>query len=136
MSSIFYQEGKEKMKHLMVVGLPASGKSTFLQTITGSSDIILDDFVTPDQVREALKTGERIILSDPMFCLDTIRNAVIKLFKEESPIELEIIYFENNKEKALKNASLRPFKKVDRLIENLSKEYRPERVDKLIWQTK
>ena len=114
------------MKAILIIGLPASGKSTYIEEIRQGAEV-LDDFVGRD-----LPRVERLIIADPYLCKERIRLAM-KSALELMGYSVEEIFYENNPEQCHINAETRPDKKVDGLIDILSWEYNPPRVDRKVW---
>lgn len=120
------------MKFLIIVGLPASGKSTYIESIKTSRDLILDDFVTKDSVLDAMKKDyDRVIISDSIFCKKEPLNNLLDLIK---PNEYEILYYENDYEQCLRNSMRRLNKVVLGAIYLLKDEYNPPRIDLKVWR--
>ncbi len=120
------------MNILIIVGLPASGKTHYIEEIYEPGYIVLDDFVTPDKIKTALSfPAKRLILSDPFFCKESVFKQLLELLRGHN---IEFVFYENNSEQCLINAQTRPDKKVDSFIKILSKEYNPPRMDKKVWK--
>jgi len=123
------------MKVLCIVGLPASGKTTLIETLRTPDDYVIDDFSTYKKMEEALTSGrERLILSDPYMCDPDIFLKIVEFLKSFKFVHLEFIFFENDGEQCLINAKNRPEKQVSGFIKYLTKVYNPPRVDKKVYK--
>jgi GTPase SAR1 family protein len=114
------------MKAILIIGLPASGKSTYIESIKGDATV-LDDFVGRD-----LPSIDRLIIADPYLCRERIRVAM-KNSLELMGYSVEEVFYENDPDQCHINAEKRPDKEVDRFIDILSWEYAPPRVDRKVW---
>ncbi len=100
-------------KSILIVGLPASGKTTYAKNHLKEYYLIDDpkDFnkdITPYLDRN-------VVITDPYFCDGKIlKKAEAMLF--DNGMIVEKIYFENNPEKALKNSLCRESKPVENFI--------------------
>ena len=116
------------MKALVIVGLPASGKSTYIETIQHLYNAVYDDIYC-----EIEKISyDSIIISHPDFCKDNIRGEV-KRRLETKGYSVEFLFFANNPKQCLKNAKRRENKDVDGYIRYLSGFYNPPRIDLEVW---
>lgn len=105
-----------------IVGLPGSGKTYLATQLLKPYSIIIDDIVS---IEELPKDGlyNLIIINDPYFCLSSTRNMAEEVLLRKYG-NINWIFFENNKEKALKNVKFRnDGRKVKGLIEFLSQNY-------------
>ena len=110
---------------LFIVGLPASGKSTFASKINIDNDNkyrIIDD---PKDFKIDILPyiNEDLIITDPNLCFEKNRKQAITLIEKNSNARIDWIFFENDPESCLSNASRRVGKKVDGFIRNLSQFY-------------
>jgi len=113
---------------VIIIGLPASGKTTYYNKNLKDNYILYDDFIKDMHSSELindLKSNNKICLIDPRLCDYKIfikfTNEIHK-YVDKSIIKL--ILFENNKNKSLKYASERiPYRNVNNFIENYSKLY-------------
>lgn len=119
------------MKVIIIIGLPGSGKSYLIDRIA-KQHTILDDFVSPDKIHMAMSLNEDVIMADPYFCEEDILRKAIKIV-EVYTTDIEYIYFENNKEKAIANAENRG-RGVKGLIHQLSTIYKPPENARKIFQ--
>ena len=114
------------MKVILIAGLPGSGKSCHALTLARQygvpTTLVLDDPKTSDEIQEALaRPGlETLIITDPMLCRSDIRDAALVLLDGHS---IEFVYFANDTEQCLRNASGRSSKEVSGLIRHLSGLY-------------
>jgi hypothetical protein len=117
------------MKITILVGLPASGKTTYGNTLGG---VFVDDISMNNSVNKlnlAIKTfEENIVVSDVNLCRESERaKCKIWLDTNAKAYEQEWIYFSNNPEACLKNEKQRKLdgdsRVVTGLIKSLSKEY-------------
>lgn len=110
-----------KRKITLIIGLPASGKSHLLNSM--SADVKIDD-PKIDVIFPEFK--EHMIIADSAFCNDhTLQNAIKLLNSKYENIEMTFIYFENNPVQCLINAKNRTNKIVDNYIKHLTKNYNP-----------
>lgn len=104
-------------KAIIIVGLPGSGKTHLAKEIQGYIHTIhlFDDPMKGDQkdIVEVMKSGKDIIMSDPWMCDARYRSLAETAFKGWD-YEITWVFFENNKEKCLRNLAHRD---DDRVIE-------------------
>lgn len=121
----------------LVIGLPGSGKTTFVRNTKQSTDVCVDDPTDLNKVYQlcdaAYSAGNNVYISDPKLCVGSIlRDAVTLLKKRYTTAELQFIFFENNPEQCIANARSRlktePHKTTENLIIKLSSQYRPNEV--------
>jgi hypothetical protein len=124
-------------KAIILAGLPGSGKSYFVNQIKGivHKIAVFDDPIKGDHknIVEVMKSGQDIIISDPWMCDVRYRNLAESVFKDWN-YEITWVFFENDKEKCLRNLAHR---NDDRVIERFEAfNYTiPEGVNvKEIWQ--
>lgn len=116
------------MKALMIVGLPASGKSMYIETIQHLYDAVFDDIYCDIENI----SYDSILISHPDFCKEDIRNNV-KSRLESCGYDVDFLFFENDPEQCLKNAKRRKDKDVEGYIHYLSQFYCPPKVDMNVW---
>lgn len=105
----------------LIIGLPGSGKTTLLNKFKRT--YVVDDITDIKQLPDS--SVKRIAISDPYLCRSQLLNRAIHILKDKYPKHIiKTIEFENNPDKALKNAQKRNNKKVIYLINSLSKEYK------------
>lgn len=116
------------MKLIIIIGLPASGKTTYFNELLINDYKFFDDFISNfingELIEEIKKNHNNICISDPRLCNPNIFIKIMKIIEkyiEKSNISL--ILFENDKNKCLINAKKRINKNVDKTIEFLSNIY-------------
>ena len=117
------------MKLIIIIGLPGSGKTTYYEEhLKTHGFIFFDDFISSifnGKMMKAIETGiDDICITDPRLCNHEIFKKVMKDI--ESYIDksnIELVLFENDKNKCLINASKRINKNVNRTIEFNSRIY-------------
>ncbi len=117
------------MKITLIIGLPASGKTTLAKTLGG---FLIDD---PISIKILPNYVDHLIITDPYFCIDSILNKAINiLYKKYDHYNVIInrIYFENDLAQCLLNSKLRNNKNVDNFIKHLSSEYIPNKNYKIL----
>lgn len=109
------------MKIILIVGLPASGKTTLIKNMKGH---IFDDINTLDGLPKIL--NKDLIIADVNFCVTEIRNKAVSILQGMYPnTEIEYIFFENNPEKCFENVKKRnDNREVYGLILTYSKIYK------------
>ena len=119
------------MKLIVIIGLPASGKTTYYNENFKDTHLFFDDFisnmVSGELIESIKKDNQDICIADPRLCnyqtfLKTI--AIFNQFIDKSDISL--ILFENNKDKCFINSKKRKNKNVEKTIEFLSNIYNHE----------
>jgi guanylate kinase len=121
-------------KLIMIVGLPCSGKTTYINKyFVDKNYIIFDDMIkekgnTKEAVIEALNKNNNVVVADPYLVMQDIRTAAKHSIQSKvKDVKIFWIYFENNLTKCLKNLERRIKKgdnrKVKEFIKSLSKEY-------------
>lgn len=112
---------------IMVIGLPASGKSTYIKHL--QNYLLCDDFITTffnGEVLKKISEGHKVCLSDPRLCMMRVFEDVIRKIKPYTPT-IKLILFENNPEKCIINSRTRNDKrdgqKMEQCILNYSKVY-------------
>lgn len=119
------------MKVTIIIGLPGSGKSYLLDKIA-TNHTVLDDFVSPEKIHMALSLRDDVMMADPFFCEPDILKRAVEIV-ELYTSNIEYIYFENNKERAIANAENRG-RGVKGLIHQLSATYKPPENARKIFQ--
>lgn len=131
-------------KFILLIGLPCSGKSWLGKELAISENAVFidDPFDFKKDVLSKLDDNyNTYIIADSHFCnsksLKLTKEILGKLYDE---VEFELVYFENDKEKCLKNMKQRQEKGDERKVKvdilSFSKVYSiPENVvQKEIWQ--
>lgn len=128
---------------ILLIGLPGSGKTTLGNQISiekngkNINTIFIDDISVKctnakDYIQNILNNNSSlncIIISDVFFCNEKTLQQSIEILHQFSH-QIEIIYFENNIKNNQKNIlnrqkQLEDFRKVDDLLNQLSKIYNP-----------
>lgn len=110
-------------KVILVVGLPASGKTTFaLNFCKEVSGILVDDPKDFVEVLTALKSSQTVVVTDPLLCIPSTRDKAQKRL-ESLGVEIDWVFFENNPVQCQVNASKRDGKPVQNEILYFSKKY-------------
>lgn len=119
------------MKITFVIGLPASGKTTYINNKYSNIEntVIIDDpqhkYLVANYLEYTKKYNTHLIIIDPYFCIKENLKLAIDYLKSISDFEVEKIYFENNSEQCIINSKNREDKKVESFIRLLSKRYNP-----------
>lgn len=123
-----------------IIGLPCSGKSTFLKGISDSclkiDDPVNFDTDVKDKIIKYISKSnwgfckKEIYISDCNFCIDDVLiKAISKIEDISMDFNFKYIYFENNVDKCLINLKKRKDEGDNREVENyikqLSKIYTP-----------
>ena len=112
---------------ILIIGLPASGKSTLARRLKKKSDVILDD---PNHYWDIYSYGIRtkgtLYITDPRLCIPRFLFSARKEIEKIFPfVGIEIIKIPNDKEKAIRQAKSRgDYQRVKSSIESFSKLYR------------
>lgn len=117
------------------VGLPASGKSYYIDKEKDDKAEVLDDVFTLSPncltyyIDEYIKNGKNIFIADPRLCEESQRDKLNHIIYECGyDEEIRWIYFENDADKAIKNLNYRQRNGDKRVvsklwIKDLSKRY-------------
>ena len=110
-------------KVLIIVGLPGSGKTTFGKKQKDA--FFIDDIKDKNEIEKAINNKHQfVVISDPYLIFEKNRISAKKHLLGLGIKEIEWIFFENNKEKCLKNVKKRnDNRKVESFINLFSKNY-------------
>jgi hypothetical protein len=104
----------------IIIGLPASGKTTYYEKHF-SNIKFYDDFITTffdNELIEDLEVGIDICIADPRLCdIDRFRDYMRIFNKYVKKEKIRLILFRNNPQNCLLNARKRGIKKVEKMIE-------------------
>lgn len=105
----------------LIVGLPGSGKTRYAESLVGEGWVLFDDPGAGDlpAILEALKGGQKVLLTDPFLCLSQHRETAKRYFKDYT---IEWVFFANDPQQCLRNASHRD-RHVVPTIERFTKVY-------------
>jgi predicted kinase len=110
-------------KVTVIVGLPGSGKSHYINEHADKDTMIVDD---PKHISELPdKLTSNLIIADCHLCKPKSREALNNILDIRYPkAEIEYIFFENNPDQCLKNVKHRnDGRYVEPTIKNYSKVY-------------
>jgi uridine kinase len=99
----------EQKKVILMIGLPCSGKTTYIQHHARDieSYMVYDDFLDnfhTDTIIDTLIMGNNVFLADPRLCnFRTFQKVVQKLERFVSAGDIHLLLFENDKDKCLAN---------------------------------
>jgi len=95
------------MTIIIVIGLPGSGKTTYVNSIYNKNDEYTDDFISNvfkgvliNRIKEMNKNDD-IYINDPRLCNKSIFDRYIKIIEEEKH-KIKLILFKNNRNKSSK----------------------------------
>lgn len=116
------------MRITLIIGLPASGKTTYAKTLGG---FLVDD---PKSINELPAECDHLIITDPNFCIQYNLDRAIAILKKKygETIIIDRIYFENDPIQCYKNSIKRTDKPVTASIKQLSLVYNPDNNYKII----
>lgn len=90
---------------VLLVGLPGSGKThTAVHEFVPRGFLLVDDPRSPEDIREAMATGQDLVITDPFLTVASIRRLAEKML---ATYEVEYVFFENDVEKAKANVARR-----------------------------
>jgi len=102
---------------IIVIGLPASGKSTYVNNTFKDEYIIFDDFLQyfyKGDILRHIKKGDKVCLIDPRLCeKDNFDNIIKKI--EVITDDIYILLFRNDKELSIRQSKMRNDKQKDNL---------------------
>jgi len=117
------------MKLIIIIGLPGSGKTTYYEEKLKALEYeFFDDFISSivnGQMIKKIENGKtNVCITDPRLCNYETFKRVMKLIEVHiNKTDIQLILFENDKDKCLLNASKRANKNVNKTIEFNSKIY-------------
>lgn len=126
-----------KKEIILIIGLPGSGKSYFLENEIPSTYFKVDDPNTLKEKYDFKKVNADLIaVADPLLSRKEVLENAIKYFNDIFPEhEIKKVYFENNLEKCLNNIKHRDDgRDIRATLNNLSKIYQPPEDALEIWQ--
>lgn len=115
------------MEIILVVGLPGSGKTHWVNARKTEHDIFLDDVTHFADVIEAVKKDpEHLFIADPNLCYPDTLDYAKELIFAACAFTTKEIFFQNDPEQCRKNAARRnDGRDVENSIRMLSAEYNP-----------
>lgn len=123
-------ENDNNISLIILIGLPASGKTTYYNEIIDNTYKFYDDFITDiydGNLLKDIKNNLKLCISDPRLCnFDTFKQIMKEIEKYITKDKIKIILFPNNKLSCLINASKRNKKNVNNMIEIYSSLYKIE----------
>jgi predicted kinase len=115
---------------IILIGLPACGKTTYYKEILDNSYKFYDDFITDiydGNLLKDIKNNVKICISDPRLCnYNTFQQIMKEIEKYITKDKIILILFRNNKLSSLINAKKRDKKNVNNMIEMYSSLYNIE----------
>ena len=107
---------------LIIIGLPASGKTTYFNEYLKDKYKFYDDFISNvfdgELIRDIKKKEGDICIADPRLCNYQTFMGSMKLFLQYlDKSEIKLILFENNKDNCIINAEKRTSRFVKKSIE-------------------
>lgn len=112
----------------LIIGLPGSGKSYFLNEFLDDSWTKIDDpKTTDDPLKDFPLNIDKLAVVDPWFCNKTVLKSAIETLLIRYPnAEFDYVYFKNEPEQCKINVSIRnDGRKVNGFIDMFSKLYEP-----------
>jgi len=116
------------MNLIILIGLPASGKTTFYNQNLKNNYLFFDDFISNfingNLINEINKKNNNICIADPRLCNNQIFIKFMNILEQYiNKSNIKLYLFENNKYKCFINANKRNNKNVINTIEFLSNIY-------------
>ena len=114
-------------KITLLVGSPGAGKSTLgnrMVELSNGKALFLDDISTlvkdnaPQFILNQAKLNGKshVIIADVNFCFQSVLSKALAALELHFNLNVDVIYFENNLEKCLKNIELRMAEGDDRKV--------------------
>jgi adenylate kinase family enzyme len=117
------------MRVVLVIGLPASGKTTWAHTqvarlrALGVDARLLDDPRSAEELAASLdQECHLLFITDPHLCMQGVGSAAARRLEAQGH-EVTLVFFANDPERCLVNAARRPDKSVARFIVQLAESY-------------
>lgn len=110
------------MKLIIIIGLPACGKTTYYNNNLKDNFKFYDDFISNifdgNLINDLRKKKDDICITDPRLCNYQTFIRIMKLINEIiDKKDIQLILFENDKNKCLINAMKREKRNVNKSIE-------------------
>lgn len=123
----------KELEIIIVVGLPGSGKTTYVQNTYNQDNILIIDDFNNNQAKicELKKYHEKLVIIDPLLCLSFINKEKVeemfqKLVEKDFLANFSWHVFENNLESCLENIKNRDDRVISKgFVIDLSREYNP-----------
>lgn len=111
------------MKVTLVAGLPGSGKTTLLKEMKSQGAVTVDDIADLDSLPASPVPW--LVVADVNFCIPEVRDrAGVEIRKRYGHVDIEWVFFANDREQCLRNAEARnDGRNVRPDIEVLSRRY-------------
>ena len=97
------------MTIIIVIGLPGSGKTTYVNSIYNKNDEYTDDFISNffngvliNRIKE-MNNNDDIYINDPRLCNKSIFDKYIKIIEKEKQKEnkIKLVLFKNDRNRSL-----------------------------------
>ena len=123
-------ENDNTISLIILIGLPACGKTTYYNEVIDNNYKFYDDFISDiydGNLLKDIKNNVKICISDPRLCnFNTFEQIMKEVEKYITKDKIKLILFRNNKLSSLINASKRNKKNVNNMIEMYSSIYKIE----------
>lgn len=115
---------------IIIIGLPASGKTTYYETNLSKRDFKLyDDFISnfyDSDLIDDLKAKKKVCLIDPRLCDFNLFEKIMNGIKEYIDVStMKVLLFPNDKYKSIRYSRQRGNKEVSATINKYSAIYQP-----------